>query len=140
MRAVGLCCTLVFAVVFIAPAQAADKARVLTIALFVSGIGLKFGSVFVGESAQESYNEYLSTAVQSEISDRRDDYTGKRDLGLAMSRTGVGFVGLAVIISVFDQLDLIGKSSEASEPTLMQLTPRYNARTHETALMFQRRF
>lgn len=121
------------------PLQAADRSRVLTIALFVSGMGFKFGSVFVENSAQDSYDQYLHTAIQADIARHRDDYTGKHDFSVAMSRIGIGFVGLATLISIFDELDLISKSSRSSL-TALRLTPVYNPPTHETTLLFQRRF
>jgi hypothetical protein len=133
-----VCCALTLAAA-IAPVQAADRSRVLTVALFASGIGLKFGSVFVGKSAQDSYDQYLRSAIRADIEKHRDDYTGKQDLGVIMSRTGVGFVGLAVLISLFDGLDLISKSPPP-ESAALHLKPSYNPRTHEAALLFQGRF
>ena len=135
---VTVCCALTLAAA-IAPAQAAGRSRVLTIALFASGIGLKFGGVFAGKSAQDSYDQYLRSAIHANIEKHRGNYTGKQDLGVIMSRTGVGFVGLAVLISLFDGLDLISKSP-LPESAALHLKPGYNPRTHEAALLFQGRF
>ena len=135
---VVICCVLV-AVATVSPAEAADRSRVLTIGLFASGVALKFGSVFVANSAHDSYDQYLSTGIQADIAQHRNDYKTKRNLSLGMSRTGIGFVGLAVLISVFDQLDYISKPS-ISHSTQLSLKSSYNPRTGDAALTFQRNF
>ena len=123
----------------VSPARAADRSRVLTIGLFASGVALKFGSVFVANSAQDTYDQYLSAGILSDIAKYRDDYKTQRNLSLGMSRTGIGFVGFAVLISVFDQLNVISKSS-ASRSVQLSLKPSYNLRTGDAALTFQRKF
>lgn len=135
---ITICCALLL-IAEISPVHAAERPRVLTIALFASGIGLKFASVFLENSAQDSYDQYLSTAIQDDIAQHRDDYTSKHDLSVAMSRTGIGLVGLAMLISVFDELNLISRSSSAQSARL-RLNPGYNPRTREMTLMFQRQF
>ncbi len=134
---VVVCCALT-CMIAIHPVQA-DRARVATIVLLASGVGLKFGSVFMEKSAQDSYDQYLNAAVQSDIAKHRDDYTSKHNQSVIMSRTGMGFVGLAMLISLFDELELISKSPPP-QPHALRLTPRYNPRTHETALLLQRQF
>ena len=121
------------------PVRAVDRSRALTIGLFTCGVGLKFGSVFFANSAQDTYDEYLSTGIQSDLAKHRDDYKAQRNLSIGMSRTGIAFVGLAVLISVFDQLDVISKSS-ASSSTQLSLKPSYNRRTGDAALTLQRNF
>lgn len=132
------CCMLYFSI-RIPSSQAADGTRVLTVALFVSGMGLKFGSVIVEKSAQDSFDLYLNTAVQADIAKQRADFTNKRDSSALMSRIGMGFVGFAALISIFDNLNLISKSSATSVPTL-GLTPSYNVETQEAKVLFQHRF
>ena len=133
-----LICCVAIAMATVSPARA-DRTRTLTIGLFASGVALKFGSIFVANSAQDTYDQYLSAGIQSDIARHRDDYKTKRDLSLGMSRTGIGFVGFAVLISVFDQLDVISESS-ASRSVRLSLKPSYNPRTGEAALTFQRKF
>ena len=133
-----ICCAAI-AMLTVSPAQSADRSRVLTIGLFTCGVALKFGSIFVASSAQDTYDQYLATGIQSDLATHRDDYKTTRDLGIAMSRTGITFVGVAVLISVFDQLDAISKSS-ASRPLRLNLKPSYNPRTGDAALTFQRKF
>ena len=134
---IAICCVVV-AIATVSLAEAADRSRMLTIGLFASGVALKFGSVFVANSAHDSYDQYLSTGIQSNLAKHRDAYKTKRNLSLGMSRTGIGFVGLAVLISVFDQLDYISKPSSRSAQ--LSLEPSYNPRTGEAALTFQRNF
>ena len=120
-------------------AHAADRARVWTIGLFASGVVLKFGSAFVASSAQDTYDQYLSTGIQSDLAKYRNDYKAQRNLSIGMSRTGMGFVGLAVLISFFDQLDVICGSVPARSFRL-NFKPNYNPRTGDAALTYQRKF
>ena len=123
----------------VSPVQSADQSRVLTIGLFASGVALKFGSVFVANSAQDTYDQYLSTGIQSDLAKHRDDYESQRNLSIGMSRTGIGFVGLAVLISVLDQFEVISESS-AVRSARLNIEPSYNPRTGDAALTFQRKF
>ena len=134
-----LICCVVTLIATVSPARAADRSRMLTIGLFTSGVALKFGSVFIASSAQDTYDQYLSTGIQADMTKHRDDYKSKRDLSIGLSRTGIGFVGLAVLISVFDQLDVISESA-ASRSVQLGLKPSYNPRTGEAALTLQRKF
>ncbi len=134
-----LICYVVILMATVSSARAVDRTRVLTIGLFTSGVALKFGSVFVANSAQDTYDQYLSTGIQTDLTKHRDDYKSKRNLSLGMSRTGIGCVGLAVLISIFDQLDFISESS-ASRSVQLSLKPSYNPRTGEAALTLQRKF
>ena len=121
------------------PVRAADRSRVLTIGLFTCGVALKFGSVFVANSAQDTYDQYLSTGIQTDLATHRDDYKTKRNLSIGLSRTGIGFVGFAVLISVFDQLDVISESS-AYRSAQLNFKPSYNPRTDDATLTLQRKF
>jgi hypothetical protein len=133
---IGVCSALTLtAPVF--PAQAGGGARALKVVLFTTGMGLKFGSVFVEKSAQVSYDQYLTTALQADIARYRTDYTSKRDTGVVMSRVGIGLVGVATLISIFDQLDLI---SQRSQPAALRLTPGYDFQNRETTLSLQGQF
>ena len=125
--------------IVVSSTQAADRSRVLTIGLFTSGVVLKFGSILVANSAQDTYDQYLSTGIQSDLATHRNDYTTKRNLSIGMSRTGIGFVGFAVLISVLDQLDVISESSVARSVRL-SLHPSYNPRRGDAALTLQRKF
>lgn len=133
---VGVCCALTLTATVI-PAQAGGGARALKVVLFTTGMGLKFGSVFVDKSAQDSYDKYLTTALQADIVRHRSDYTSRRDTSLIMSRVGMGLVGVAALISIFDQLDLISRQSQSSA---LRLTPNYHFQNRETTLSLQGRF
>ncbi len=134
-----LICCVVILIATVSPARAADQSRVLTIGLFASGVVLKFGSVFVANAAQDTYDQYLSTGIQSDLAKHRDDYESQRNLSIGMSRTGIGFVGLAVLISVLDQFEVISESS-AVRSARLNIEPSYNPRTGDAALTFQRKF
>ena len=94
--------------IFILTGQHADAARrsnVLPIALFASGMSLQFGSSFLKASSQNHYDNYLNAAIQSDIQTHKDAFRARRNTGTIMSRVGLGFVGLAVLFSIYNQLD-----------------------------------
>ena len=94
--------------IFILTSQQADAARrsnVLPIALFASGMGLQFGSNFLKASAQNHYDTYLNAAIQADIQTHKDAFLVRRNASTIMSRVGFGFVGLAVLFSIYGQLD-----------------------------------
>lgn len=85
-------------------ADAARRSSVLPIALFASGIGLQFGSSFLKASAQNHYDTYLNAAIQADIQTHKDNFLARRNAGTIMSRVGLGCVGLAVLFSIYSQL------------------------------------
>jgi hypothetical protein len=130
-----ICCALLL-MVGMFPAQAtAKRSHTLPIALFASGMVLKFGGAFVENSAQDSYDQYLNTAIQADIAKHRDAYTSKHNASVVMSRVGIGFVGVATLVSLLNQFDLI-----SHQPTALRLAPSYDFLTHETTFLLQRRF
>ena len=133
---IGVCFALTLTAAVV-PAQAGSGARALKVVLFTTGMGLKFGSVFVDKSAQDSYDQYLITALQADIAKHRNDYTSRRDTSIVMSRVGIGLVGVATLISIFDQLDLISRQSQSAA---LRLTPSYDLQNRETILSLQGRF
>ena len=100
---IALCCIFLFCMTIL-PAQAARRSHGLAITLFVTGIGLKVGSTFVNTSAEEKYETYLSATIQSEIQTLKDEVVVRKNAGTSMSRVGYGFIGLAAVLSIFNQL------------------------------------
>ena len=95
--------------IFILTSQHADAARrsnVLPIALFASGMSLQFGSSFLKASAQNHYDTYLNAAIQADIQTHKDAFLARQNASTIMSRVGFGFVGLAVLFSIYNQLDM----------------------------------
>lgn len=133
---IGVCCALTVSTSVI-PVHAGGGARALKIVLFTTGMGLNYGSVYVNKSAQDSYDQYLTTALQADIARHRTDYTNKRDTSLVMSRVGIGLVGVATLISIFDHMSLI---SEQSQPAALRLTPGYDFQNRETTLSLKGHF
>ena len=106
--------------IFILTAQHADAARrsrVLPLALFASGISLQFGSSFLKASSQNHYDTYLNAAIQADIQTHKDAFLARRNASTIMSRVGLGFVGLAVLFSIYSQLDT-PEPVEGSIPTV----------------------
>lgn len=100
--------------VIIQPADAGKGNRTFALTLLVSGLGLKVGSTFVNASAENRYEDYLSAVIQEDIQSQKSDVIAFKNASVSMSRAGYGFIGLAVIISIFDQLS---RSSIDTVPT-----------------------
>ena len=96
------------------PADAGKGARTFAITLLASGLGLQVGSTFLNASAENKYEDYLSAVIQEDIQNQKSDVVAFKNASVSMSRAGYGFIGLAVIISIFDQLS---RSSIDTVPT-----------------------
>ncbi|RKU17006.1 hypothetical protein C6503_11535 [Candidatus Poribacteria bacterium] len=96
-------------------ADAARRSRVLSIALFASGMSFQLGSTFLKASAQEHYDTYLNAAIQADIQTHKDAFLVRRNAGTIMSGVGLGCVGLAVLFSIYNQLDTPSEPSEFTE-------------------------
>ena len=66
-------------------AEAARRSRVLSIALFASGMSLQFGSNLLKASAQDRYDTYLNAAIQADIQTHKDAFLIRRNAGTIMS-------------------------------------------------------
>ena len=98
--------------------DAARRSRVLSIALFASGMSLQFGSSFVKASAQDQYDAYLNAAIQADIQTHKDAFLIRRNAGTIMSRVGMGCVGLAVLFSIYNQVvtpELVDGSADPAD-------------------------
>ena len=110
--------------IFILTSQQVDAARrsnVLPIALFASGMGLQFGSNFLKSSAQNHYDTYLNAAIQADIQTHKDAFLVRRNASTIMSRVGFGFVGLAVLFSIYSQLDTPEPVEDSVSSTDMEI-------------------
>ena len=96
-------------------ADAARRSRVLSIALFASGMSFQLGGTLLKASAQDHYDTYLNAAIQADIQTHKDAFRVRRNAGTIMSGVGLGCVGLAVLFSVYNQLDTPSESSEFTE-------------------------
>ena len=108
-------------------ADAARRSRVLTLALFASGISFQFGSSLLKAGAQNWYDEYLNAAIQADIQAHKNAYLARKNASIIMSRVGIGCVGLAVLFSIYNQLSLPDESS-ALQTRLHNGAERYAAR------------
>lgn len=107
-------CVLIFALTS-QHAAAARRSRVLSIGLFASGMSLQLGATLFKSSAQERYDAYLNAATQADIQTHKDAFLVRRNAGKIMSGVGLGCVGLAVIFSIYNQLDTPSEPSELAE-------------------------
>lgn len=133
-----MCCILILTVA-IFPERAPASYRALKITLLASSVASTFGSVFLKTSAQNSYDQYLRTAVQTDLTQYRNNYTSKRNASVVMSRIGYSLGTIATLISVFEQLDVISQRS-SSKTTGLRFTNHYNHKDRETTFQINGQF
>ena len=112
-------------------ADAARRSRVVSIALFASGMSFQLGGTLLKASAQEHYDTYLNAAIQADIQTHKDAFLVRRNAGTIMSGIGLGCVGLAVLVSIYNQLDTPSESSELAEDVT---SSEYRWQAHTTNL------
>ena len=120
--------------IFVLTSQHADavrRSRVLSIALFASGMSFQLGGTLLKASAQEHYDTYLNAAIQADIQTHKDAFLVRRNAGTIMSGIGLGCVGLAVLFSIYNQLDTPSESSELAEDVT---SSEYRLQAHRTNL------
>ncbi len=98
---------LILSFAIIAPVQAASRTHTFEITLFISGLGLQVGSTLFNTSAQERYEDYLTATIQEDIQTKKDAAATHQNTSVIMRRVGYGCIGLAVILSIFKQIDNI---------------------------------
>ena len=98
----GLLLILLLTNIGIQSAHAVDKSRVFVWLLFFSGLGSSAAGAFIQGQANETYDEYLHTAVQTDMEDLIDDYDKKHQQSIIASRAGLGLVISAILLSLVD--------------------------------------
>lgn len=79
-----------------------DGSRFLTWFILFSGIGSSFAGAVTHGQAEKIYDEYLHSAVQSDMNRLIDDYNKKKQQSTIAVRTGIGLTISAVLISLVD--------------------------------------
>lgn len=105
---------IIISFVIIQPVQAASRKHTFEITLFVSGLGLQVGSTLYNTSAQERYEDYLAATIQEDIQAKKDAAATHQNTSVIMRRVGYGCIGLAVILSIFKQIDNIETNTVSS--------------------------
>lgn len=107
LKRLVLCISVLFTLSFsiITHAEASSRSRVFEITLFASGLGLQVGSTVLNTSAQEQYETYLNATIQSDIESQREAVVLRQNSSVIMRRVGYGCIGLAVLLSIFNQMD-----------------------------------
>lgn len=123
-----LCCIFVLCWTIL-PVQAAKRSNGLAITLLISGVGLQVGSTFLNTSAESRYEDYLSASLQADIETHKNDTIARKNASIIMSRVGYGCVGLAVLLSIFNQLD-----NATTETTSIAYNPNKTNRTKPNPL------
>jgi hypothetical protein len=97
--------------------HALDKSRFFVCLMFLSGLGSSFAGAVIQSQANETYDQYLHTAVQAEMDKHIDEYDQQNRNSIIASRTGVGLVIGAVILSLIDASNI--PTSESQEPPVL---------------------
>lgn len=84
------------------PAYAIDKSRASIWLLFFSGLGSSAAGAIMQGQANETYDRYLHTAVQTNMGKLIDDYERKHQQSIIASRAGLGLVVGAILLSLVD--------------------------------------
>jgi len=84
------------------PAFAMDRSRAFVCLLFLSGLGTSAAGAVIQGQANETYDRYLHTAVQSDMESLIDDYDRKHQQSIIASRAGIGLVVGAILLSLID--------------------------------------
>ena len=123
------------------PAQ--SRINKLPTLMFVSGIGLSVGSFYLNKSAQDSYDNYLRTAFQSEIKKYRQDYRRLQTASVVVARAGLSIAGLSLIISIWKQATGSVVSHELTLPqtdTSIGLSPQVDLVKREAKVVWRKEF
>ena len=123
------------------PAQ--SRINKLPTLMFVSGIGLSVGSFYLNKSAQDSYDNYLRTAFQSEIKKYRQDYRRIQTASVVVARAGLGIAGLSLIISIWKQAADSVVSHQLTLPqtdTSIGLSPQVDLVKREAKVVWREEF
>jgi len=126
----------------IQPAQAIDKSRVFNWLLFLSGLGSSAAGVIIQGQANETYDQYLHTAIQSDMKNLLDDYEEKHQQSIIASRAGAGLVIGAILLSLVDAAHIPPPETEKT-PSLFgngALSPQIAAHDGEILLSIGRKF
>ena len=102
-------------------------------------MGFYLGGTMLKSSAQERYDTYLNAAIQADIQAHKDAFLVRRNASTIVSRVGLGCVGLAVLFSLYSQLDRPPESPESVEGAVSSLqrlqTHRINLRAGKIDFM-----
>lgn len=123
------------------PAQ--SRINKLPTLMFVSGIGLSVGSFYLNKSAQDSYDNYLRTAFQSEIKKYRQDYRRIQTASVVVARAGLSIAGLSLIISIWKQATDSVVSHQLTLPqtdTSIGLSPQVDLVKREAKVVWRKEF
>jgi len=79
-----------------------DGSRFFTWFIFFSGIGSGFAGAITHGQAEKIYDEYLHSAVQSDMNRLIDDYNKKHQQSIIATRAGIGLTVGAILFSLID--------------------------------------
>ena len=113
-------------------AHAVDKSRVFIWLLFLSGLGSSAAGAIIQGQANETYDQYLHTAVQADMDKLIDDYERQHQQSIIASRTGIGVVVGAILLSLIDlppleaqgSPDLFGSGSRTPGDQIISAYPQ----------------
>jgi len=98
----GILSLFLLTVIGLQPVHAVDKSRLFTWLLFFSGLSSSAAGVVIQGQANETYDEYMHTAIQGRMDELVDDYDRKHQQSIIASRVGLGLVVSAILLSLVD--------------------------------------
>jgi len=114
--------------ILVSPAAALEKSKFFPALLIISGVGLKFGSVYLETQANEAYDNYLHTALQADMEKYTNEYDNKHIQSIMASRIGAGFWGFAVFISIYRQLHSVSVEKSGNTELKMPVCRNFKVR------------
>lgn len=110
---------------------ALDGSRFFTWLVMFSGIGASFAGAITHGQAERIYDEYLHSAVQSDMNKLIDDYNKKRQHSIIAVRAGIGLTISAVLFSLVDAKNIPQISDQESFGSLYKNKFYANINTNE---------
>lgn len=68
------------------------------------GIVARFGSVYLSKMANESYDQYLHTAVQADMRSHLDKYRSRNRIARSLSASSLVFIAAGTLYSIYTGL------------------------------------
>lgn len=136
---ISVCCVLFCFFCQTKIVHALDRKKHVMPIMFIGGFGLQFASALVGTSAQNNYDQYLNS-VGSKMASHREKYKSHRNLSLIIKRTGIGIIGLATLISILDQAEIISTNSNPKKINTIRILPLHDPNQHKLAFVLQKSF
>jgi len=121
-------------------AYAIDGSRFFTGVLFFSGLGASFAGGITQGQANKIYDDYLHSAIQTDMDRLIGDYDKKNQQSIIASRVGIGLTASAILISLFDAYHLTQADVASSDFGLLREIASADVQNGEIKLSVRHHF